>query len=294
MICRICGCDVTGEGGVACGSCAAPFHRDCWEWNGGCGIYGCGGREEKAWEGAPPEGGALEIREETKPPFRLAPLVEGLVRRLPGWGRAVVPSLVVGLAVGLLIAVFLCMDAWNLPRWEALWKVMGLVLLSSVTVSGLSELTRRRPWLVVGGGLAAQAGGLLALWLGVFQNLPESPTFVAIVLGLVVAAAGVSELLVGSHPRLRRGGTWRGAVLRGGATWATLYVLMLGLGLGVDWSFSLDWASWRPWRFLSDVAGHCVIFSMVGLVAMAPSLALASSPLMHRLKAEARREADEA
>jgi hypothetical protein len=30
-----------GEQGMVCPACAAPFHRECWEYNGGCGVYGC-------------------------------------------------------------------------------------------------------------------------------------------------------------------------------------------------------------------------------------------------------------
>lgn len=27
----------------SCPSCATPHHVDCWQYNGGCGMYGCGG-----------------------------------------------------------------------------------------------------------------------------------------------------------------------------------------------------------------------------------------------------------
>ena len=41
-ICAICQSPVQpGEQQVACGSCGAPYHSDCWEENGGCGVYGC-------------------------------------------------------------------------------------------------------------------------------------------------------------------------------------------------------------------------------------------------------------
>jgi hypothetical protein len=39
-ICKVCGCSIE-EAHVACASCRAPFHRDCWTFIGGCSIFGC-------------------------------------------------------------------------------------------------------------------------------------------------------------------------------------------------------------------------------------------------------------
>ncbi len=42
-MCRVCGCAVTAP--VArCASCRTPHHQDCWDYNGGCSVYACGGR----------------------------------------------------------------------------------------------------------------------------------------------------------------------------------------------------------------------------------------------------------
>jgi predicted amidophosphoribosyltransferase len=30
-----------GESTAACPACGAPYHPECWEYNGGCGVYGC-------------------------------------------------------------------------------------------------------------------------------------------------------------------------------------------------------------------------------------------------------------
>lgn len=41
-ICAICQTGFeAGEPSVNCPSCAAPFHQECWEENGGCASYGC-------------------------------------------------------------------------------------------------------------------------------------------------------------------------------------------------------------------------------------------------------------
>lgn len=40
--CAICQCEIAaGEPSTSCPACAGSFHTDCWEYNKGCGFYGC-------------------------------------------------------------------------------------------------------------------------------------------------------------------------------------------------------------------------------------------------------------
>lgn len=42
LVCTICQCPFEpGNEPVACPSCSALYHADCWAENGGCGVYGC-------------------------------------------------------------------------------------------------------------------------------------------------------------------------------------------------------------------------------------------------------------
>ena len=38
--CSICGCEIT-ESPMTCTRCNVNYHHDCWDYNGGCAIYGC-------------------------------------------------------------------------------------------------------------------------------------------------------------------------------------------------------------------------------------------------------------
>ena len=38
--CPHCHATVSGES-VTCPECGTPHHQDCWEYYGGCGVYGC-------------------------------------------------------------------------------------------------------------------------------------------------------------------------------------------------------------------------------------------------------------
>lgn len=44
-ICKVCGESVTHQvREVACSLCGAPHHADCWDFNGGCSVFGCSGK----------------------------------------------------------------------------------------------------------------------------------------------------------------------------------------------------------------------------------------------------------
>jgi hypothetical protein len=47
--CKLCGASLPEAEAVACGLCAAPHHRDCWEYAGLCSTYGCGGLRAVAY-----------------------------------------------------------------------------------------------------------------------------------------------------------------------------------------------------------------------------------------------------
>lgn len=39
--CQVCGIPVAEGEATRCNKCGAPHHTDCWNYNGGCAIYGC-------------------------------------------------------------------------------------------------------------------------------------------------------------------------------------------------------------------------------------------------------------
>src|SRR5688572_24640795 len=90
--CPVCA-NAIGGAARACTRCATPHHADCWEYSGGCAIYGC--VETPAADGPPPAvAHDLSIR------VRLTQRAQDSVERLP-------PSVVAGivLATPLLMAV---------------------------------------------------------------------------------------------------------------------------------------------------------------------------------------------
>jgi hypothetical protein len=43
-VCKVCGDPITEEH-VVCSACRTPHHRDCWQFVGGCSIFGCNGKQ---------------------------------------------------------------------------------------------------------------------------------------------------------------------------------------------------------------------------------------------------------
>ena len=44
-LCKVCGQLIDEGPRMICGKCKAPFHQDCWEFIGGCSIFGCSGKQ---------------------------------------------------------------------------------------------------------------------------------------------------------------------------------------------------------------------------------------------------------
>ncbi|MBI5140122.1 MAG: hypothetical protein HZA94_01585 [Candidatus Vogelbacteria bacterium] len=46
--CRVCGDQLGNEQQVVCKLCETPHHLECWKFNSGCAIYGCGSYHHSA------------------------------------------------------------------------------------------------------------------------------------------------------------------------------------------------------------------------------------------------------
>ena len=44
-LCKVCGQSIEDAPRMTCTKCKAPHHQDCWEFIGGCSIFGCNGKQ---------------------------------------------------------------------------------------------------------------------------------------------------------------------------------------------------------------------------------------------------------
>ena len=85
-VCQVCGMDCEQGNGniVACASCGAPHHSDCWEYTGMCSTYGCGGIvvTKLDFSELTQQRVLMTISEDTRSPLALGTFFESNWRRI--------------------------------------------------------------------------------------------------------------------------------------------------------------------------------------------------------------------
>ena len=283
--CRICGCPLEAHKAVSCSKCSVPFHKECWHYNDGCGIYGCG---SKKWGAFTPsnESELLSITENSRPPFSPWPIVERVARSLPRWGRVHGTAALLGCAgpimtffgIVLLTAIFrgtnFALEMATLFLYSAIfdpyvWILAAVGPISGVASSMISPHERRWGALigVIGFGLATYfitAGHSLLVSIFGLTN-GGSMAGVAFLFSSLVASSATAGWLVSQEKTKTRAFTT--VALLGS------FFILLRLLEGS-----------RALRFEELVT--ILAFSLLGFAVAAPQLVFSKSALFHRLKAE--------
>lgn len=218
--CGVCGEGVRPADGRACAGCSAPHHLDCWQFNQGCSVFGCGGLEHVpfAERAAALRGGQLTIREGTRPALRLAPLLQGLGRRMRSrlpFVAATLPASLLGVGVSIAIGTAFQADPFEKP-----WVVAAMVLAAvfyGLLAPFLASLQLRRPRTLTLGALLAGVGIFTILTSLRVRGFEGTIPFALCLTGCLTFSAGVSEIVAGYRTALgerlgRFGALARGAV----------------------------------------------------------------------------------
>ena len=279
LTCRICGCNVEEGKAIGCCKCGAAFHKDCWEFNGQCGIYGCGATEFGKLA-LIEQTEVLAIDEATTPPWRIEPYLESFIRKLPTWGRAFIPPISLGL-VGAATVYGLGVFVFGQPAGTRVATILMICGgLMSFLAALLGPLIQKAPLTIA--AFFATLGTFFFYILNVARMFRSISDILGV--GFIVAAAifasSLVERLIGPLKALQeRDSTTRG-VVRGLATMVFLFFYFV-----INQLFLSPYPHFR----LNDWP---LIFSVFGLFVACPPLELSKSALMHRLKAEAAREAE--
>lgn len=160
VLCRVCGAEVRTPEAVACASCQAPHHPDCWTFQGGCSIYGCGGEAALPWRPRPGSPGVSLTLAEAPPPPARAGVVAGLTRRLRHRARDLPRTLADGgFAALLTFLAYLLLEGVTGPVLRPLVGFLAVGLAHGLAAPFLAPVQHRHPAAL--GGLAA-FGFLLA------------------------------------------------------------------------------------------------------------------------------------
>ena len=223
VTCGVCGDAVDEAEGVSCERCSSPHHPDCWTFNQGCAVFGCGGRQQVAFASRAQElrSQGLTLTEATRAPaWNPWHALEGLRRRF--WSRLpflkrTVPAGLIGASVALAISVALGADP---VRKEEIALAM---VLAGGAYGALAPFVApwmiRAPW-----RLAAFAFATSMVCFGIvdafrLRDVESLPFFVVIFAAALTFAACISEVVAGYRTRLGQAlGSW-GGLARGLIAW---------------------------------------------------------------------------
>lgn len=119
--CEICGDSLADHPCVACRRCGTVHHLDCFRWNGGCSVYGCGSLTGETTDPAGPRSAELVLPEAPRVPVSpaflvgLLGLIAGAVLALSGVHAALTTIVLALMAVGLACTMGLMVRAHLLP-----------------------------------------------------------------------------------------------------------------------------------------------------------------------------------
>lgn len=229
-VCPICREAVDPESAVACSDCSAPHHPECWEYAGGCSMFGCGSRENLDFKSirAALKGRELAIDERTRPPLQLEARFRGLQRKIKTRSKHLPRTLLAG--IGGAFASIGCYVAFLPPAGPDGRLYMAILLtgfLYGFSAPFLAPSQHRYPLRTAMASLAAFVGLFL---VGDTLRL-SGITALALVVPLFylafLFASSAAERLAGSRQWLGEKLGFLAMPARMAFTWAFAVGLML-------------------------------------------------------------------
>jgi hypothetical protein len=244
ITCGVCGDEVAEDVGVACLRCSSPHHSDCWDFNQGCAVFGCGGHAHVAFaeRAAALHHEGVTLTETTPaPPWTPWPYVEGLWRRFRSRLPFVWRTVPAGLG-GAFVAVFVA----SVLRADPVRKdeIVAAMLLAGGAYGLVAPFLA--PWMLrAPGWLGASAFAASMVCFGIIdgfrlRNEIAIPFFVVVFAAALTFSACVSEVIAGYRTRLGQAlGSW-GALARGVIAWLAVAFVIVMIANLEDMRFQLD------------------------------------------------------
>lgn len=226
VTCGVCGDEVAEVDGVSCERCSSPHHPDCWTFNQGCSVFGCGGRSHVPFASRADElrSQGITLTEATRAPaWSPWQAIEGLQRRF--WSRLpflkrTVPAGVMGAVVAVVVSLIFRADP--VRKGEIVFAMILAGGVYGMVAPFLASWMLRAP-----GRLAAASFGLSMACFAIIDGFrlrdeASIPFFVLVFAAALTFAACVSETFAGYRTRLGQAlGTW-GGVARGIIAWVAV------------------------------------------------------------------------
>jgi hypothetical protein len=200
--CRVCSYGVSDAEAVACARCLSPHHRDCWEFTGGCSLYGCGCTDQVPFESVQ-QGLAVtnvEIDASSADRGQLEIQTRRLLARFQVAARASIRTVAAGAFGGAITLGLACvlLGPGTALGVKAITIIMGIGLLHGLLAPFLAplQLQYRRSMIVT---------SWILLCASLFVHFHGAESKLTVIMGMTAAtvlASTMAEWAFGRRSRL--------------------------------------------------------------------------------------------
>lgn len=250
--CPVCGEAVDPATAIACTDCSSPHHPDCWEYQGGCSMFGCGSQESldfAAIKAQLASRGELTIDERTRAPVPWRGRAKGLVRYVKTHAVDLPGTMAAGVGGALLsIAAYHLIHPPAGPDGRLYTAIFLTGSLYGVLAPFLAPAQLRHPGKTAGASMVLF--GLLYT-LGEYLHVTDWAAMMLVVPLFFLSflfASSAAELVAGLRTAVGERLGRLGAPVRVALTWIFAVGLMVGT-VGFDRGGSLPSA-----RILREIA----------------------------------------
>lgn len=278
--CPVCGEVPRAGDTLACATCLAPHHPECWEFAQGCSLFGCGGQGTIPYPGDALElaPGGLRITEGSRPPLRLDAVALGLARRLRNRARDLPRTLSAGIGgASLSLLVYLQLLPAHGNAGMLYLAILATGILYGFLAPFLAPWQHRRPGVMTGVGVGGFGLLFLAGNLGPLGRKLELALVVFLFFHAFLFASSLSEWVAGARSALGARLGRLALPLRAALAWGSAFALMASASA---WNRGYT----PPSRVLWEIA----IWGLVAIGTVVPALERGKSAYRERLPEETR------
>lgn len=255
---------------MACGDCLAPHHTDCWAFQQGCSIFGCGGHSPVPLATVEDhlQARGLTITEATRAPLRLGPVVQSLARKFTSRARFLPRTLTAGvLGACLGVGIGSLFEVDFLHKGYVFGGLLGSGALYGLLAPFLAPFQVRHPRIATGLSFLFFTSLFAVLDYLSVRGFLGGIGLAAIFSGMLLFATSASEALLGAR-------TWAAeklgrlsSPLRMGLTWGAFVAGFLLLAVMDAGHWPASWR-WPDAQVVQDILGVSLMVAASGGTAM--------------------------
>ncbi len=204
-LCPVCGVSVESKEALACVACSSPHHKECWDYTGGCSLFGCGSQKSQEFSAVQSKlrGKEMTITEKTQPPIQWKAKLLGLQRRLDARSKDLPRTMLAGfLGAGFSVSSYLLLLETTQGQVRLFFAIFLTGMVYGVSSPFLAPSQLRNP---LGAALFSLGSFVFYYWIGDFLRslgLTSMSLIVPLFFLAFLFASSAAEFLAGARSRL--------------------------------------------------------------------------------------------